>query len=407
MNTRRVGVTIVHSSDPLAGRIGGIESFISDFIGKMPEDFDVDYVGLTSDPAARPVGRWQASAVAGRPVRILPVASVNDPHRRSRVPVAFRLTAGLMRYRDRIGIGRRVLQFHRPGVALPLLRSPAAKIRVVHLTAALDIGSPQSESRWSRAPRLFQFVESRTLRRMDRVFCVNGAVGADYRARFPAMRDRIFHLPTWADEELFTPAERAERSELRERLEQLHKIPAASRLLLFVGRLERIKDPGLLVETFARAAQSEPGLVLAVAGDGSERGRMVADATARGIADRVFLLGRVPRADVATIMRAADALLLTSVSEAMPLTVVEAMSTGLPVVSTDVGAVGSVVRHRHNGWISAERTSAGLADGIAWLASQPEDTLRSRAVAGATPYSARAILPAFYQAHRDLLAPSR
>jgi len=135
-----------------------------------------------------------------------------------------------------------------------------------------------------------------------------------------------------------------------------------------VARLDPIKDHVTAIRACARAAGAVPGLTLVLAGDGPERPAVEAFVRDQGLGEMVRLLGT--RHDVPRLLAAADALLLTSVSEGLPLTVVEAMATGLPVVSTAVGSVADVVT-AGTGLLAPARDDAALAAHLARLGRNP------------------------------------
>ena len=125
-----------------------------------------------------------------------------------------------------------------------------------------------------------------------------------------------------------------------------------ARLLLAVGNLYPVKGHGDLVAAVARLAARHPSLHLAIAGRGDLADALSRDAYARSVGDRVHLLGL--RNDVADLLAAADAFVLPSRSEGLPLALLEAMFAGLPIVATRVGEV-----------------PAALADGGAGLLVEP------------------------------------
>ena len=108
-----------------------------------------------------------------------------------------------------------------------------------------------------------------------------------------------------------------------------------------VGRLTAIKQHRLFLDTIARVAATRPRVVALIAGDGELRRDLEAYAADLGIADRVRFLGW--RRDLATIYAATDVFLLTSRNEGTPVALIEAMASGVPGVSTDVGGVKDVI----------------------------------------------------------------
>jgi glycosyltransferase involved in cell wall biosynthesis len=142
--------------------------------------------------------------------------------------------------------------------------------------------------------------------------------------------------------------------------------------LLSVGRLRAPKDFLTLVRAVARL---EPGSVrLRIAGDGPDREALVAELARLGLDGAVELLGT--RADVAELLGAADVFVLSSDSEGMPMSVLEAMAAGLPVVATAVGGVPELVREAETGVLVPPRDTEALAAALGALVADGE--LRER-----------------------------
>lgn len=114
---------------------------------------------------------------------------------------------------------------------------------------------------------------------------------------------------------------------------QLHKrFSQYARVFLFVGRLEREKNCALAIKSFAMSAGADDCLV--IVGDGSERQKLGEIADEFGVAGRVFFEGTK---DPLPYYKAADLVLVTSEFEGYGLVIVEALASGTPVLSTDVG----------------------------------------------------------------------
>jgi glycosyltransferase involved in cell wall biosynthesis len=109
--------------------------------------------------------------------------------------------------------------------------------------------------------------------------------------------------------------------------------------ILSVGRLRAPKDMLTLVRALG---ELNPGSFHArIVGDGPERPQLVAEIAQRGLLGRVELLGE--RADVPELLAEADVFVLSSRSEGLPMSILEAMAAGLPVVASEVGGVGELV----------------------------------------------------------------
>jgi len=124
-----------------------------------------------------------------------------------------------------------------------------------------------------------------------------------------------------------------------------------------VARMNPIKNHSLLLEAFAIVNKKYKNTKLLLAGDG-ELWNALHDETERlGIASDVVFLGN--RTDIPDILAKSDVFVLTSKSECCPMTVLEAMATGLPIISTDVGGVREIINS--NGILVDNGDVSGIA----------------------------------------------
>jgi glycosyltransferase involved in cell wall biosynthesis len=132
--------------------------------------------------------------------------------------------------------------------------------------------------------------------------------------------------------------------------------------------LRAIKNLPRLVRAFAAAARvTGRPMRLVIVGEGAERARVLATAVAEGVADRLLLPGFLP--DPARYIGHFDIFALSSDSEQAPISLVEAMAAGLPVVATAVGDVVSMVSAENSAFIVRADDEAGFAQAIARVAA--------------------------------------
>jgi glycosyltransferase involved in cell wall biosynthesis len=136
-----------------------------------------------------------------------------------------------------------------------------------------------------------------------------------------------------------------------------------------VAALRREKNLGRLLHAFARVIAERPAR-LVIVGDGPERAGLEQLAGTLGISERVFFAGHVARPDA--LLRSFDVFALSSDTEQMPLSVLEAMAAGLPVVATDVGDVRAVLAPENDGFVVSCEEGA-LADALAALLAAPPE----------------------------------
>jgi glycosyltransferase involved in cell wall biosynthesis len=156
------------------------------------------------------------------------------------------------------------------------------------------------------------------------------------------------------------------------------------RLVVAVGNLYPVKGHLYLIDAVARLAERHPTLHVAIAGRGALDGTLRAQAARLDIHDRVHLLGL--RADVPAVLEAADIFALPSLSEALPLALLEAMFAGRPIVAPDVGDVRAVLRGGELGVVVPPGDPAAIAHALDRLLGDPQN---ARALAAAAAVRAR------------------
>ncbi|MCB9915716.1 MAG: glycosyltransferase [Planctomycetes bacterium] len=177
-------------------------------------------------------------------------------------------------------------------------------------------------------------------------------------------------------------------------------VPADALVVGFVGHLRPVKNPLRLVRALARAKRP---LHLLVLGDGEERGRVEAAARELGLAERVHLVGF--QRDTAPWYRAMDLFALSSDSEQMPVALVEALASALPVAATDVGDVARMVPAEGRRFV-VPRDEARLAAALDELAD--DAALRARlGAAGRRVVEERYTFARMADAYRELYARAR
>jgi len=148
--------------------------------------------------------------------------------------------------------------------------------------------------------------------------------------------------------------------------------------LLCVARLDPVKGVDVLLEA---AAQVSPPTTFVVAGEGDERTALLELRKRLGLDERVEFRSIPWDVRVADLMWAFDGFVLPSRIEGFPVTIVEAMLAGLPVVATRVGSVDEAVVDGVTGWIVPPEDPAAFATAVEELVADP-DRARRRGVAG-------------------------
>lgn len=196
------------------------------------------------------------------------------------------------------------------------------------------------------------------VRRARRIAVLNGAV-REFLLGLGADPERISLLPNGVDTEVFRPAAAGEQRELRQRL----GLPPETVLALFVGRFVPKKGYRKLLDA------AGDGHVLVLAGGPAPEG---------AAPEGVVFAGALGRAELAELYRACDLFVLPSESEGFPLTVQEAMASGLPVITSDDPGYAMYGLDRERVEL-IEPTTPEIAAALARLSGDPDRRARMAA----------------------------
>jgi sugar transferase (PEP-CTERM/EpsH1 system associated) len=278
----------------------------------------------------------------------------------------------------------------------PIVRLSGVR-RLVHAEHGRDAADPDgTERRYHRLRRIVAPFISRHV-----------AVSADLQTwltqRVGIRADKVVYIPNGVDLAVYY-AGAAVRNDARPLLGNF--APPGSVLFANVARLDAVKDHAGLLAAFRRLRQMPNGdnARLVIAGDGPERPALDKQVAELGLGDAVRLLGN--RRDVAQLLAECDVFVLSSIAEGMPVTVLEAMAAGLPVVSTDVGGVASVVTDGATGTLVRASDANALAAAMAAYAAST-DRRRQHGAAGraraVAHFSLAAMVSAYVRLYDELL----
>lgn len=195
--------------------------------------------------------------------------------------------------------------------------------------------------------RVYEWLQVRAFRRFDAVLAVSDKLRGEITdagvepGRVHAIRN------AWEPSTVAMP-----REEARRRL----GLPSDVPVVAWVGRMSQEKAPDIMVQAAAKVRR--PDVVFSMIGDGPERVACEEAASALGVDERIRWHGVVP--DAGTVLRAFDAIVLTSWTEGTPMLLLEAMAAEVPIITTAVGGIPDVVSPAE-----ASLCDAGDTEGIA------------------------------------------
>lgn len=228
------------------------------------------------------------------------------------------------------------------------------------------------------AVRLYEWIEWCLFQRIDGVFAVSQAARRAIEKRGPC-RCRVDVVPNVLPGDEVISLSRSSGSREGE-----------PRGLLFLGRLSREKGVDVLLDALGGMPRPKrPKLV--VAGDGPERSRLEEMSARLGLGDSVFFVGF--RDDVQALLNRAEVVVMPSRTEGLPMTLIEAMAAGKPVVAAAVGGIPEVLEDGRTGLLVPPEDPRALAGALEKMFSELEvfsGTCRDNAARVRRDYSPKA-----------------
>lgn len=249
-----------------------------------------------------------------------------------------------------------IVHFHLQGanwIAKPLAALVGQRVRIAHDHTSGDL-------RFRGAGSLLPDASSHLL--SSRIIAVSKGV-RDFLTRWEAVpADLIELVPNGVDEEIFHPCTEEQKRAARSRL----CISEEAFVAGGIGRLAHEKNFALL----PRLAALHPDILFVIAGSGPERDRIAALASELGVDSRLRLLGTI--LDRGSFYHALDAFILPSLYEGLPMAVLEAMSSGVPVLASRLEGIFSVLSDENEGLLAQPGDVADFSRQLRRLKESPE-----------------------------------
>lgn len=396
--SKRINVGIFYQTSPTLSIPGGIDTCIRGIIKHAPEDVRICLVGVSEKTSPLRPCTWHDLETDFGSFRYYPLLAVDGLNKQKKLPLSVQYTAKLFRCNDFSELD--VLQFHRVEPMLRFYGNRKPKILIVHQNMEV-VRNTASDIRWKYCPGAYFLMERLLIPNANAVFSVHEDAVTDYTKRFSTIKERFSFLPTWMDPEIFHPAE-GDKSGLKGVVFGRYGFGRDDFILVFVGRIDRQKNPEMLVDAFALAMRSHPELCLLIIGDGILRRSVEQRIDALGLRDRIKLAGVLSAGDVALHMRASDGLALSSRYEGMPRCVVEALGCGVPVVTTNVGEVRKLVFSGVNGEVSADDSPEAFAESLRALIERRPVYDSAQCVRAVETFTPTIVLQTLYDTYRAL-----
>jgi len=396
-----IKVALVYPCDPSSPLIGGIESFIRGVIVNAPENIQYYVVGATTDPDLRPVGLWCDCQIDEVTYKFFPLYTVKNRGKRNFIPatIKYELSA-LLRMPDLSFAD--VIESHR--IEHLVLRATATNTQFnlfLHQNMAI-LNNPKADILWKFAPRLYRFLEKKLFCHKGNVFCVREDAVKEYKHIYPHYALKFHFQPTWMDENLFYPVSNQVIERLRNKLCTDFQLDKSKRIAVAVARIDSQKDPILMTD--AIASLRDEGITVQVLwiGDGVLKEKVTKRIHELKITSQFKLVGLQDKNFIADVIRGSDFFLMSSAYEGMPISVLEALACGCPVVSTSVGEIPRLIKHGSNGYLAEVGSIKSLTYAITCMINeQHSNHTRKSCLAVAKEYLASNVLKQVYNSYQN------
>lgn len=212
--------------------------------------------------------------------------------------------------------------------------------------------------------KLHRILANRLLfRRHDAVIAVAESVKQAVICKEGIASRRVHVIPNGIDPQPYFAA-----AALRETTRQELGLTDGDVVLIQVARLDHLKDHSTAISAVEKIRHDRVRLL--IVGDGPEESQIRQRVSHSPTRERFRLLGY--RQDVPNLLAAADVFLLSSISEGLPVTVLEAMAAALPIVATNVGDLAKAVTNGTTGFLVPPRCPEAMANALTRLCTSPE-----------------------------------
>ncbi|UTD28273.1 glycosyltransferase family 4 protein [Bradyrhizobium sp. WD16] len=336
---RKYNICLIHPFDPRGQKVGGLETYIRDFITFHPEDTDLLFIGVDSIGDME-LGRIHKVTFRGRTFDFLPILRYSDQQAREaarsiRSSLTGQFFVALVR---NFGTIARLLRARRCTVDLRRVEFSwlPAVLRLPFIQMLHGEGAPKLQM--DSLLRKYSFVhnagERFAVNASERFLCVNPFITERLQQTYPRQREKIDTLWTWVNTEIFEP--RPFPGEIE---------PFR---IVFAGRLDEFKDPPLMFKAIDLVRQRLNGKVEFHYIGTSDPHRF---AEFSAIESLTIRHGFKDAIGMAATLAGAHCGILTSEFEGMPRFVLETLAVGRPVVATHLPQLEAVIRDGKSGFL--------------------------------------------------------
>lgn len=334
---KRYHVALLNSADPRGTKVGGIETYIRDYIYYHPDDMDLLFIGA-DEIGDLPIGQVTETEFRGRRFKFLALyrleSAVNQYTGTVIKSETFRFARKLI---DNWGLMRRILrqdnysvEVRRPEYAPIMYSLGVPIIQMIHVWGGKDKQQSGVLAQYGWMRHSSELIAATIVKKF---YSVNSDLTAMFKRRYPLFKNKFDTLTTWANTSIFRPSEFQFDDD---------KID-----VLYAGRMDKFKRPDIMFSVIAELQKLTGRVRFHYVGDGD------ADAFPEfaAIRDITVRHGVMKSPEIASLMQRCQMGLLTSDFEGMPRFVMELLTSGRPAVCLHLPQLEAVLRDGETGFL--------------------------------------------------------
>ena len=306
-------------------------------------------VGICTDDT--PIGKWVVKSIDGIDYLFFSIGRRKMTSQRPLIPERIKSAVQLFFYRKKIlSCGCRNVFLQAP--ELLMVCSYWKLKNICYLFPGIENPLNMPRYRWGKLfSGLFDRFLFTALKNVNLILASADSKSIDSlsaRSKQRFDRKRIIQFPTRVDTNLFYPKN---KSDCRRKL----KIDINLTVLISVGRINQVKGWNLILNSFKYFNQKHPLSILIYVGDGEDREKLENKIEKLNLRNKILICGFQPPHKIADFLNAADIFLVGSHKEGWSLGMLEALSCGKPIVSTNISGAKDMIVEGVNGFIVKER----------------------------------------------------
>ncbi|NKB37208.1 MAG: glycosyltransferase [Gammaproteobacteria bacterium] len=366
-----VRVAVFWHWDPYKNYPGGIGRFIEDIISNAPSNFEFTIFAMSNSPE-----RFKQTAnldVNGKNCKIV-FLNKKKVFRNKVIPLRLIYTFLTWRFFKKNNMKGFVFHFHgiEPLLSLPR-KSKNKNILFLHSSPSRR-WKMNSGSNWRFMPSsLYYYLEDLALTQTNNIFFVNRACYLEYLDKLSFRKQDLTLITTWYNPALhFPPNNQGERNTIMSSVKAKLKIENHTKLILYFGRYEEVKDPLILLDAMRHVISRIPNCHLLMIGGGTLEEKMKQYIFENDLNSKVTVLGIQKKDEIREYLWASELSVLPSKDEGMSMAINESLACGRPVIGFDVGEIRQVIKSDKVGTVVTQRSSEELAQAISNLLDSDE-----------------------------------